>query len=93
MHDGTRRVHEVLSALHALVDEVRDHLGVGLGREGAAAACERRPQLEVVLDDAVVDDDDLAGAMRMRVLLGGTAVRRPAGVADADGAADRRLTQ
>jgi hypothetical protein len=39
-------------------------------------------QLEVVLDDAVVDDHDLAGAVavRVRVLLGRTAVRGPARV-------------
>ena len=48
-------------------------------------------QLEVVLDDAVVDDDDAAGAVavRVRVLLGGPAVRGPAGVADAVDAVDR----
>ena len=42
-------------------------------------------QLEVVLDDAVVDDDDAARAvaMRMRVLFGRPAVRRPARVAEA----------
>ena len=40
---------------------------------------------EVVLDDAVVDDDDIAGAveMRVRVVVGGLAVGGPAGVADA----------
>jgi len=48
-------------------------------------------QLEVVLDDAVVDDDDLAGAIAVRVgvLLRRPAVRRPAGVADAELAGDR----
>ena len=48
-------------------------------------------QLEVVLDDAVVDDDDPAGAVavRMRVLLGRPAVRRPARVADAVVALER----
>ena len=42
-------------------------------------------QLEVVLDDAVVNDHDAAGAvaMRVRVLFGGPAVRGPAGVAEA----------
>ena len=41
-------------------------------------------EIEVVLDDAVVDDDDLPGAVavRVRVLLGRAAVRRPARVAD-----------
>ena len=53
--------------------------------------CSSLLQIEVVLDDAVVDDDDLAGAVavRMRVLLGRPAVRRPARVADAVVAVDR----
>ena len=40
---------------------------------------------QIVLDDAVVDDDDVAGAVAVRVgvLFGGTAVRGPARVADA----------
>ena len=48
-------------------------------------------QIEVVLDDAVVHDDDAAGAVavRMRVLLGRPAVRRPARVADAVETVDR----
>ena len=49
------------------------------------SCCSSLLQLEVVLDDAVVDDDDAAGAVavRVRVLLGRPAVRRPARVADA----------
>ena len=48
-------------------------------------------QIEVVLDDAVVDDDDAAGAVavRMRVLFGRAAVRGPAGVPDAVVAVER----
>ena len=48
-------------------------------------------RLTIVLDDAVVDDDDLAGAVAMRVgvFFGGTAVGGPAGVADAIGAVER----
>ena len=41
-------------------------------------------ELAVVLDDAVVDDDDGACTMRVRVSLGGLAVGRPARVADAE---------
>ena len=46
---------------------------------------------EVVFDDAVVHDDDvaLAIAVRVGVLFGGAAVGGPAGVADAEGAIDR----
>ena len=71
--------------LHLALDQVRDDLGVGLGDERVALALQLVLQVEVVLDDAVVDDDDLAGAVavRVRVLLGRPAVRRPARVADA----------
>ena len=42
-------------------------------------------QFEIIFDDAVVHDDDFAGAiaMRVRVFFGGAAVRGPARVADA----------
>ena len=65
--------------------EVRDDLGVGLRLELVPGRLQLLLELEVVLDDAVVDDDRAAGvvAMRMRVLLGGSAVRGPARVADA----------
>ena len=71
--------------MHLALDQVRDDLGVGFGLELVSLRLELVLQLEVVLDDAVVDDDDPAGAVavRMRVFLGGTAVRRPARVADA----------
>ena len=70
---------------------MRDDLGVGLGLELVALALQLALQLEVVLDDAVVHHDDRAGAvaMRMRVLFGGPAVRRPARVADAVDAVER----
>ena len=52
-------------------------------------------QLEVVLDDAVVDDDGAAGvvAVRVGVLFGGPAVGGPARVADAVVAGERRRLQ
>ena len=48
-------------------------------------------ELQVVLDDAVVDDDRASGvvAVRVGVFLGGPAVRGPAGVADAVFAGER----
>jgi hypothetical protein len=48
-------------------------------------------QADIVFHDAVVDDNDLAGAiaMRMGVLFRGTAVRGPAGMADAVGPVER----
>ena len=75
------------------LDEVRDDFGVGFGDELVALVLELVLQLEVVLDDAVVDDDDLAGAVavRVRVFFGRPAVRGPARVADAVVAVDRGL--
>src|SRR6266481_2973183 len=37
LHDGARRVQQILATLHVLVDEVRDHLGIGFRRERTAA--------------------------------------------------------
>src|SRR5439155_10242084 len=52
------------------LDQVCDHLRVGLGTEGVAVARERTLQLAEVLHDAVEDDGDaalLAARQRMRV--------------------------
>ncbi len=48
-------------------------------------------QLQIIFDDAVVNDDDAAGAiaMRVRVLFGRATVRRPTRVADAVIAVER----
>ncbi len=74
-------------------DEVGDDLGVGFGDELVALGDEGALEGEVVFDDAVVDDDEGAGAVAvgMGVLFGGAAVRGPAGVADAEGAVDGRF--
>ena len=93
-HVQQRAPHRVLEpvVLHLALDEVRDDLGVGLGDERVPFLLELLLQIQVVLDDAVVDDDDPAGAVavRMRVLLGRPAVRRPARVADAVVPLERR---
>ncbi len=47
------------------------------------------PQLGEILDDAVVHDGEPVGGVRMGVVLGRPAVRRPAGVTDADRAGER----
>ena len=77
--------------MHLALDQVRDDLGVGFGLELVPLRLQLVLQLEVVLDDAVVHDDDAAGAVavRVRVLLGRPAVRGPARVADAVQAVDR----
>ena len=77
------------AALHFLGDQMRDDLGVGLGRELGALPFQLAAQLAEILDDAVVHDRELVGRVRMGVVLGRPAVRRPAGVADADRAGER----
>ncbi len=72
-------------AVVVLGDQVRDHLGVGLGAELAAVREQALLERDVVLDDPVDDDVDAVGAVgvRVRVLLGDAAVGGPAGVPDA----------
>ncbi len=71
--------------------QVSDHFGVGLSGELVAFFDELALQRNIVLDDAVVHDHDSSGAIAMRVgvFFRGTAVRGPAGVADAVGAIER----
>ena len=72
-----------------------DDLGVGFGDKLVALRGELALQLEIIFDNAVMDDDDAAGAVavRVRVLFGRAAVRGPARVADAEGAVERVLAQ
>jgi hypothetical protein len=82
-------------AVVVLFDEVRDDLAVRLGLEDVPALDEPLAQLAVVLDDAVMDGDDVAlpAAVRVRVRLARLAVGRPARVADAGAAEQRRSLQ
>ena len=86
-------VQAVLGQFEA--DQVRHDFGVGLGAECDAASLQFPLQLEVVLDDPVVHENDAAAlvAMRVSVLLGGTAVRGPARVTDAVRAGQRPLAK
>ncbi len=72
-------------------DQMRDHFGVGFGDEGVAFGDQLALQRQIIFDDAVVHHHDVAVAvaMRMRVFLGGAAVRGPARVADAEVALHR----
>ena len=71
-------------ALVVRLDEVGDRLGVGLRAQDVALGGELLAQGHVVLDDAVVNDGDLAVAVdvRMGVVLARTPVRRPSGMPD-----------
>src|SRR4030095_8181237 len=81
--------------LQVVLDQMGEDLGVGLGLELVTLGQEVLLDLEVILDDAVVDDDQRAGAVgvRMRVLLGRRAVSRPARVSEAERARQRALTE
>ena len=77
------RVNEVARVLR--LDEVHQHLGIGLRGESMALGHQAVLDLGVVLDDPVVDERELAAAVgvRVRVLVVGPAVGGPARMADA----------
>ena len=85
MHRAARTASAVTGV--GLFDEVGDGLGVRLGSQDVAAFLEAVAQLPEVLDDPVVDDRNLAGAIlvRMGVEVVRSSVGRPAGVRQADG--------
>ena len=88
---GQHRGDEVAGGLAVTVflgDQVNSDLGVGVAGELDAGGLQFVAQRRVVLDDAVVDDGDLARgvAVRVRVAVGGTSMRGPAGVAEAGAA-------
>ena len=67
-----------------MVDQMRDHFGIGLALEHIAERGEFGAQLVVIFDDAVVHQrNPLARKMRVRIVRGGRAMRGPAGVRDA----------
>jgi hypothetical protein len=75
-----------------LLDQVSDHLGVGLSFELVPPGGELLLEGQVILYDAVMDHHDVARAvaMGMGVLLGGPAVGGPAGVPQAEHPVERR---
>ena len=81
---GPGRLTKRVSLLQVLVDQVGNDFGIRLRAERPSFAHEFVAQLKIVLDNAVVDDHHVAGAVRVGVLLGRRPVGRPAGVTDAD---------
>ena len=65
-----------------IIDQLHDRLGVGLGLEFCAGLFEFLAQFTEILDDAVVNDRNALGRMRMRIGFGRLAVRGPARVTD-----------
>ena len=86
LRNRRRRRH---AGLQIARDEVGDHLGVGLGREHDARVFQLRFQLAEILDDAVMDEREAIGRVRVGIGLGGRAMGRPAGVTDAGPAGER----
>ncbi|PYN39020.1 MAG: hypothetical protein DMD98_02290 [Candidatus Rokuibacteriota bacterium] len=78
-----------------MLDQVREHLGVGLGPERVTLAAQAILDLEIVLEDAVVDDDEVAPAVGVGVgvLVRGPAVGGPACVADPERARHGALAE
>jgi hypothetical protein len=91
-----RRLHRFYrrrAAFHLFGNEVGDDFGVGVGVEFGAALFQLPPQLDKILDDAVVHDRQFLGRVRMRVVFGRAAVRRPTRMADTDRAVERLARQ
>ena len=93
-HDGlAHSLGQAETGFELLLDQMRDQLGIGFGAELVAAREQLGAQIDEVLDDAVVNDGDRAGFVRMRIFLGRAAVRRPSRVPDSDMALQRRVGQ
>ena len=97
---ATNRTHITLERIRKLqppagkqaVDQVNDHLGVGLGNEPVPGLAQAFAQPLVVFDDAVVHQrNTLARDMRMGIHAGWFAVCRPPCVRDTGTAMIRRL--
>ena len=81
---GPGRLSEGAALLQVLVDQVGNDFSIRLRTERPSFIHELVAQGEIVLDNAIVDDHHIAGAVRVGVLLGWRAVGRPAGVANAN---------
>ncbi len=88
---GAGEVAGCFAVTIGLGHQVHCDLGVGVAGEFHTGRLQLMAQGREVLDDAVVDDGDLAGgvAVRVRIAVGGAAVGRPAGVAQAGAAGPR----
>ena len=85
-HVQSVRDRRDLGQAHAVFHELRDDLRVGLRGELHALLLQKFADLEIVFDDAVMDDGDLAvlGDVRVGVDIVRFAVGGPAGMADAE---------
>src|SRR5262249_26236927 len=86
-----RRAAAVVLSEKVFLHQVSDDLGIGFGGELVPSLSQLLLQLKIVLNDAVMNNDDLAGAVavRMCIFFGRAAVCCPARVADAIGSIER----
>ena len=83
---GVNRVLQTLCVTHVNADQLGDHLAVGLGAEvHVVLACQPFLKFHKVFDNAVMHDRHGAALVRvrMRVDIGGRAMRCPTGMSDA----------
>ncbi len=79
----THGIEQIGRRLQRVLDQMGDDLGVGVRVEYIAGGDQFLLQFGVVFDDAVVHHRQAGGDMRVRVALGGDAMRGPARVGDA----------
>ena len=84
-----RRIFQVAGVV--LLNQVGDDFGIRFGQKDVPFFLQLRLQRKVVFNDPIVDNDDIAFAIavRMGILLGGPPVRGPPGVPDAIGTGHR----
>ena len=93
LHGGQDRGFKV--ALEVFLDEMRDDFSVGFCTELMAFRSQATLELQIIFDDPIVNDNDpsLTVTMRMRILFGRPAVRRPACVAQTVATTEGLLAQ
>ena len=92
-HGLAHSLGQAAAGFELLLDQMRDELGVRFGSQLMPAREQLRAQVDKVLDDAVVNYRDRAGFVRMRILFGRAAMRRPSRVPDSDVALQGRVGQ
>ncbi len=92
-HFAKRQAHggfKIAAHLVVFLNQVGDDLRIGIGAKSVALFAQAAFQIEVILDDAVVDDHETARVVRMGINFRRSSMGRPTGVADT-GLADQRL--
>jgi len=90
---GGDRVGWRFSVFHFLGDEMCDRFGIGIADEFPAAPGQLLAQFAKIFDDAIVNNRHGFSRMRVGIIFGRPAVRRPARVTDADRPAQRLALQ